>query len=113
MVVTVGSFSCWSRHFGAYEVAPLDHAHELGEGHIAGQVLEAAVGGTWVTTYELPEDGQYSFTVEILAAGGESIQLASFSVDLGSSLNPWVLAGAVGLVVSVSAVLLIKKRQEV
>ena len=76
------------------------------------QALEAAAGGTWVTTYELPEDGKYSFTVEILAAGGESIQLASFSVDLGSSLNPWVLAGALGLVVLVSAVLIYKKRQE-
>ena len=76
------------------------------------QTLEAAVGGTWVTTYELPEDGQYNFSVEILAAGGESIQLASFSVDLGSTLNPWVLAGAFGLVVLVSIVLLYKKKQE-
>jgi hypothetical protein len=76
------------------------------------QTLEAAVGGTWVTTYELPKDGQYSFIVEILAAGGESIQLASFSVDLGSSLNPWVLAGVVGLGVLVSSVLLYMKRQE-
>ena len=76
------------------------------------QALEAAAGGTWVTTYELPEDGRYSFTVEILAAGGESIQLASFSVDLGSSLNPWVLAGAGGLVVLVSLVLVYTKRRE-
>ena len=76
------------------------------------QALEAAAGGTWVTSYELPKDGRYSFTVEILAAGGESIQLASFSVDLGSSLNPWVLAGAGGLVVLVSAVLVYTKHKE-
>lgn len=76
------------------------------------QVFGAAARGRWVTTYELPEDGAYSFTVQALAEGGQSIQLASFSVDLGSSLNPYVLAGAAGLLLLVSGVIVYTKKQK-
>jgi len=83
--------------------------------HLNGERLqsfEAAAGGRWVTTYELPTDGRYSFTVEALAVGGQSIQMASFGVTSGSSLDSNVLVGAGIGVVVVIALLIYTKREE-
>lgn len=83
--------------------------------HLNGERLqsfEAASGGKWITSYELPEDGRYSFTVEALASGGQSIQLASFGITSGSTLDPNVLIGAGLGVVAVSALLIYTRKRE-
>lgn len=83
--------------------------------HLNGEKLqsfEAASGGKWITSYELPEDGRYSFTVEALAAGGQNIQLASFGVTSGSTLDPNVLIGAGIGIVAVTGLLYIRKKEE-
>jgi hypothetical protein len=77
------------------------------------QAFEANSGDKWITTYLLPEDGRYSFTVEALATGGQSIQLASWGVTSGSTLDPNVLIGAgIGIVVVSALLIYTKKREE-
>ncbi len=83
--------------------------------HLNGEKLQAfkaASGDKWITTYLLPEDGRYSFTVEALASGGQSIQLASWGVTSGSTLDPNVLIGAGIGIVAVSALLIYTRKRE-
>lgn len=77
------------------------------------QSFEAASSGKWVTTYQIPEDGRYSFTVNVLGSGGQSIQFASFGVTCGSTMSPEVLLGAIiGIVAAGALLIYIQKREE-
>ena len=83
--------------------------------HLNGEKLQsfkANSGDKWITTYLLPEDGRYSFTVEALATGGQSVQLASWGVTSGSTLDPNVLIGASIGIVAVSALLIYTIKRE-
>ncbi len=66
----------------------------------------------YFTSYTLPSDGKYGFTVQVLGNDGSDVQLASFSIDLGSSSNPMLLAGAVSAIIIVSVVLIIQQHNE-
>jgi len=66
----------------------------------------------YFASYQLPSDGKYGFTVQVLGDDGSDVQLASFSVDLGSSSNPMLLAGAVTAIIVVSVALYIQQRKE-
>jgi len=66
----------------------------------------------YFTSYQLPSDGKYGFTVQVLSDDGSDVQLASFSIDLGSSNSPMLLAGAIVAIIVVSVVLFIQQRNE-
>jgi len=66
----------------------------------------------YFASYQLPSDGKYGFTVQVLGDDGSDVQLASFSIDLGSSSNPMLLAGAVTAIIVVSVALFIQQREE-
>jgi len=66
----------------------------------------------YFASYQLPSDGKYGFTVQVLGDDGSDVQLASFSIDLGSSSNPMLLAGAVTAIIVVSVALFLQQREE-
>ena len=66
----------------------------------------------YFTSYQLPSDGKYGFTVQVLSDDGSDVQLASFSIDLGSSNSPMLLAGAIVAIIVVSVVLFLQQRNE-
>jgi hypothetical protein len=66
----------------------------------------------YFASYQLPSDGKYGFTVQVLGDDGSDVQLASFSIDLGSSSNPMLLAGAVTAIIVVSVALFIQQNNE-
>jgi len=66
----------------------------------------------YFASYQLPSDGKYGFTVQVLGDDGSDVQLASFSIDLGSSSNPMLLAGAVTAIIVVSVALFLQQRPE-
>jgi len=55
-------------------------------GVVNGQQLEFDLfpSGDYATLYTLPEDGSYTFMVQVLDAGGSDTQLASFNITLGT-----------------------------
>lgn len=60
-------------------------------------------GFYWETTYTLPEDGRYSFLIQVLDTAGNEAQFASFTVSVGST-NKWLMiGGAVGVLGLVAA----------
>jgi len=63
----------------------------------------ALKGYYWETSYKLPEDGRYSFMVQVLDTAGNDIQLASFTISVGSQ-NKWLMViGAVAVLGLVAA----------
>jgi len=63
----------------------------------------ALTGYYWETSYTLPEDGRYSFTVQVLDTAGNDVQLASFTISVGST-NKWLMViGAVAVLGLVAA----------
>lgn len=53
--------------------------------------------GIWITSYTLPEDGKYSFLIQVLDTSGTDTQLASFNVQLGNDYQLEILIAAAGL----------------
>ena len=66
----------------------------------------------YFANYQLSSDGKYGFTVQVLSDDGSDVQLASFSIDLGSSNSPMLLAGAIVAIIVVSVVLFLQQRNE-
>ena len=63
----------------------------------------ALTGYYWETTYTLPQDGRYSFTVQVLDTAGNDVQLASFTITMRNQ-NRWLMVGGAVAVLGLVAV---------
>lgn len=72
-------------------------------GRVNGQELDFSQtpSDIWISSYTLPEEGSYSFLIQVLDTSGTDTQLASFNVQLGSSYQREILIVlAIGLAVA-------------
>ena len=69
-------------------------------GVVNGQQLdfEKYPSGDYATLYTLPEDGSYTFMVQVLDAGGSDTQLASFNIELGQQYQVELMILVFGLI---------------
>jgi len=69
-------------------------------GLVNGETLEFSQtpSGVWITGYELPRDGKYSFLIQVLDTGGTDTRLASFTVELGGGHRTELVILLAGLV---------------
>lgn len=69
-------------------------------GVVNGKTLEfsQSPSGIWISSYTLPEDGKYSFLIQVLDTSGTDTQLASFNIQLGNDYQREILVAVVALI---------------
>jgi len=69
-------------------------------GVVNGETLEfsQSPSGIWISSYTLPEDGKYSFLIQVLDTSGTDTQLASFNVQLGNDYQLEILIAVAALI---------------
>lgn len=61
--------------------------------------FEKNPSGDYAAVYTLPEDGRYSFMVQVLDAAGTDTQLASFNIELGTQYQVPLMILVFGLII--------------
>ena len=69
-------------------------------GVVNGETLEfsQSPSGIWISSYTLPEDGKYSFLIQVLDTSGTDTRLASFNVQLGNDYQLEIMIAVAALI---------------